>query len=66
MSFIDLPVLQPPPVLKPPSSLVVRYGQHPFQPIYTGPSFVTKANAAQVERLYKDTGIPLFKGGYPQ
>jgi len=26
MSFIDLPVLQPPPVLKPPSSLVVRYG----------------------------------------
>ena len=26
MSFIDLPVLQAPPVLKPPSSLVVRYG----------------------------------------
>ncbi|HEV8291748.1 MAG TPA: regulatory iron-sulfur-containing complex subunit RicT [Tepidisphaeraceae bacterium] len=26
MSFIDLPVLQVPPVLKPPSSLVVRYG----------------------------------------
>lgn len=44
----------------------VRYGQHPFQPIYTGPSFVTKANAAQVEKLYNDTGIPLFNGGYPQ
>lgn len=44
----------------------VRYGQHPYQPIYTGPSFVTKANVAQVEKLYKDTGIPLFKGGYPQ
>jgi cell fate regulator YaaT (PSP1 superfamily) len=26
MSFIDLPVLQAPPVLKPPTSLVVRYG----------------------------------------
>src|SRR5688500_2760350 len=26
MTFIDLPVVQPPPVLKPPSSLVVRYG----------------------------------------
>jgi cell fate regulator YaaT (PSP1 superfamily) len=26
MSFIDLPVLQAPPVIKPPSSLVVRYG----------------------------------------
>lgn len=44
----------------------VRYGQHPYQPIYTGPSFVTKANAAQVEKLYKNTGIALFQGGYPQ
>lgn len=44
----------------------VRYGQHPYQPIFTGPSFVTKANAAKIENLYKDTGIPLFKGGYPQ
>jgi cell fate regulator YaaT (PSP1 superfamily) len=26
MTFIDLPVVQPPPALKPPSSLVVRYG----------------------------------------
>src|SRR5688572_18586875 len=26
MTFIDLPVVQPPPLLKPPSSLVVRYG----------------------------------------
>jgi simple sugar transport system substrate-binding protein len=44
----------------------VRYGQHPYKPIFTGPSFVTKANVAQVQNLYKDTGIPLFKGGYPQ
>jgi len=44
----------------------VRYGQHPFQPIYTGPSFVTKANAAKIAQLYKNTGIPLFAGGYPQ
>jgi simple sugar transport system substrate-binding protein len=44
----------------------VRYGQHPYQPIYTGPSFVTKANAAKVAQLYKNTGIPLFQGGYPQ
>jgi simple sugar transport system substrate-binding protein len=43
----------------------VRYGQHPFQPIYTGPSLVTKANAAKVGQLYKNTGIPLFQGGYP-
>jgi simple sugar transport system substrate-binding protein len=44
----------------------VRYGQHPFQPVYTGPSFVTKANAAKIAQLYKNTGIPLFSGGYPQ
>ena len=44
----------------------VRYGQHPYQPVFTGPSFVTKTNAAQIEKLYKDTGIALFKGGYPQ
>lgn len=44
----------------------VRYGQHPYQPIYTGPSFVTKANVAQIQKLYKSTGIPLFQGGYPQ
>ncbi len=44
----------------------VRYGQHPYQPIYTGPSFVTTANAAKVAQLYKNTGIPLFQGGYPQ
>jgi simple sugar transport system substrate-binding protein len=44
----------------------VRYGQHPFGPIYTGPSLITKANAAQIAQLYKSTGIALFKGGYPQ
>jgi simple sugar transport system substrate-binding protein len=44
----------------------VRYGQHPYQPIYTGPSFVTTANAAKVAQLYKNTGVPLFQGGYPQ
>jgi simple sugar transport system substrate-binding protein len=44
----------------------VRYGQHPYQPIYTGPSFVTKANVAQIQKLYKNTGIALFQGGYPQ
>ena len=43
----------------------VRYGQHPFGPIFTGPSLVTKANVAQVQQLYKSTGIPLFNGGYP-
>jgi|tagenome__1003787_1003787.scaffolds.fasta_scaffold20879772_2 simple sugar transport system substrate-binding protein len=43
-----------------------RYGQHPFRPIYTGPSVITKSNAAKVVALYKATGIPLFKGGYPQ
>ena len=44
----------------------VRYGQHPYQPIYTGPSFITKENAAKIAQLYKSTGIPLFQGGYPQ
>jgi simple sugar transport system substrate-binding protein len=44
----------------------VRYGQHPFLPIYTGPSLVTKANAAKIANLYKNTGIALFQGGYPQ
>ena len=44
----------------------VRYGQHPYQPIYTGPSFVTKTNVAQIQKLYKNTGIALFQGGYPQ
>jgi simple sugar transport system substrate-binding protein len=43
----------------------VRYGQHPFAPIYTGPSLITKSNAAKVAQLYKNTGIPLFRGGYP-
>lgn len=43
----------------------VRYGQHPFQPIYTGPSLVTKANAAKVAQLYKTKGIPLTPRGYP-
>jgi hypothetical protein len=43
-----------------------RYSQHPFGPIYTGPSLVTKANVAQVQQLYKSTGVPLFNGGYPQ
>src|SRR6266702_3488748 len=41
----------------------VRYGQHPFQPIFTGPSLVTKANAGKVAKLYKNTGVPLFQGG---
>ena len=44
----------------------VRYGEHPFQPVYTGPSFVTKSNAAKIAQLYKNTGVPLFQGGYPQ
>jgi simple sugar transport system substrate-binding protein len=44
----------------------VRYGQHPFRPIYTGPSLITKANAAKIAQLYKNTGVPLFGGGYPQ
>jgi simple sugar transport system substrate-binding protein len=48
------------------AAFYVRYGQHPYQPIYTGPSFVTKANAARIEQLYKNTGIALFQGGYPQ
>jgi simple sugar transport system substrate-binding protein len=43
----------------------VRFGQHPFGPILTGPSLVTKANVAQIQQLYKNTGIALFKGGYP-
>jgi simple sugar transport system substrate-binding protein len=42
----------------------VRYGQHPFSPIFTGPSLVTKANAAKAAQLYKNTGVALFKGGY--
>ena len=48
------------------SAFEVRYGQHPFGPVFTGPSLVTNANAAQVLQLYKSTGIPLFNGGYPQ
>ena len=44
----------------------VRYGQHPVGPILTGPSLITKANVAQVQQLYKNTGVPLFNGGYPQ
>jgi simple sugar transport system substrate-binding protein len=47
------------------SAFEARYGQRPFGPIFTGPSLVTKANAAQVQQLYKSTGIPLFNGGYP-
>jgi simple sugar transport system substrate-binding protein len=47
------------------SAFEVRYGQHPFGPVFTGPSLITKANAAQVQQLYKSTGIPLFNGGYP-
>jgi simple sugar transport system substrate-binding protein len=47
------------------SAFEVRYSQHPFGPIFTGPSLITKANAAQVQQLYKSTGIPLFNGGYP-
>jgi len=48
------------------TALEARYGQHPFGPILTGPSLVTKANVAQVQQLYKSTGVPLFNGGYPQ
>jgi simple sugar transport system substrate-binding protein len=43
----------------------VRYGEHPASPILTGPSMVTKANVAKIEQLYKNTGVPLFNGGYP-
>jgi simple sugar transport system substrate-binding protein len=48
------------------AAFYVRYGQRPYQPIYTGPSFITKDNAAKIAQLYKNTGIPLFQGGYPQ
>jgi simple sugar transport system substrate-binding protein len=47
------------------TAMEARYGQHPFGPVYTGPSLVTKANVAQVQQLYKNTGVPLFNGGYP-
>ena len=47
------------------SAFEARYGQHPFGPVFTGPSLITTANAAQVLQLYKSTGIPLFNGGYP-
>ena len=47
------------------SAFEARYGQHPFGPVFTGPSLITKANAARVQQLYKSTGIPLFNGGYP-
>ena len=43
-----------------------RFGQHPFRPIYTGPSLVTKANAAQVQKLYQGNAPVLVQqGGYP-
>jgi simple sugar transport system substrate-binding protein len=42
----------------------VRYGEHPFSPIYTGPSLITKANATKAAQLYKNTGVALFRGGY--
>ena len=43
-----------------------RYGQHPFGPIYTGPSLVTKDNAAQVAKLYQGNAPVLVQqGGYP-
>ena len=48
------------------SAFEARYGQHPFGPVFTGPSLITTANAAQVLQLYKSTGVPLFNGGYPQ
>ena len=38
-----------------------RFGQHPFRPVYTGPSLVTKDNAAKVQELYQGlntTGPP--------
>jgi simple sugar transport system substrate-binding protein len=43
-----------------------RFGQHPFQPIYTGPSLITKDNAAQVLKLYQGNAAVLVQqGGYP-
>jgi hypothetical protein len=43
-----------------------RYGQHPFGPINTGPSLVTKDNAAQVAKLYQGNAPVLVQqGGYP-
>jgi len=43
-----------------------RYSQHPFGPIYTGPSLVTKDNAAQVAKLYQGNAPVLVQqGGYP-
>ncbi|GAA5140289.1 substrate-binding domain-containing protein [Pseudonocardia adelaidensis] len=43
-----------------------RFGQHPFRPIYTGPSLITKANSAQVLKLYQGNAPVLVQqGGYP-
>ena len=48
------------------SAFEARYGQHPFGPIYTGPSLVTKDNAAQVAKLYQSNAPVLVQqGGYP-
>jgi simple sugar transport system substrate-binding protein len=43
-----------------------RFGQHPFEPVYTGPSLVTKDNATQVLDLYKgNASVLVQQGGYP-
>lgn len=44
-----------------------RYGQHPFRPVFTGPSLVTKDNVDKVVELYRNRGTALVQqGGYPQ
>jgi simple sugar transport system substrate-binding protein len=43
-----------------------RFGQHPFQPVYTGPSLITKDNAAKVLQQYQGNAPVLVQqGGYP-
>jgi simple sugar transport system substrate-binding protein len=43
-----------------------RFGQHPFQPVYTGPSLITKDNAAKVLQQYQGNApVIVEQGGYP-
>jgi simple sugar transport system substrate-binding protein len=48
------------------ASFQVRYGQHPYKPIFTGPSVITKDNASKVLNLYQGSNVSLAPGGYPQ
>src|SRR6185369_13817463 len=48
------------------AAIQARYGQHPFRPIYTGPSLVTKDNVGKVLELYQGNAKALVQqGGYP-